>query len=355
MRYELPCKRAHFHNGEDCIMSWTIAPVGRGSNLIYSQAGMPSLDLRFAETKSLNDFISSTNLITFTRASNATFVDSNGLIQTATTNTPRFDHNPATGESLGLLVEEQRVNLLLNSETLATQSATVAAAAHTLSFYGTGSVVLSGAHSATVNGAGAYPTRTTLTFTPTAGSLTLTVTGTVQYANLEAGAFATSWIPTTGSTATRSADVASITGANFSRWYRQDEGTVYSDHVCNAVPTINFVGIIGTNNQNYVDIARYQTVLRAFLLVGNVQQSVLNTVLTTGSRHKTAHSVQVNNVAFVADGLAPLLTTSVLMPSVNQMVIGNDFSTRHLNGRIRRLTYWPTRLSNTTLQTITQL
>jgi hypothetical protein len=187
-------------------MSWTIAPVGRGSNLIYSQAGMPSLDLRFAETKSLNDFISSTNLITFTRASNATFVDSNGLIQTATTDVPRFDHNPATGESLGLLVEEQRVNLLLNSETLATQTVTVTAAARTLSFYGTGSVVLSGAHSATVNGTGAYPTRTTLTFTPSAGSLTLTVTGTVQYANLEAGAFATSWIPTTGTTATRSAD-----------------------------------------------------------------------------------------------------------------------------------------------------
>jgi hypothetical protein len=209
-------------------MSWTIAPVGRGSNLIYSQAGMPSLDLRFAETKSLNDFISSTNLITFTRASNATFIDSNGLIQTATTDVPRFDHNPATGESLGLLIEEQRVNLLLNSETLATQTVTVTAAARTLSFYGTGSVVLSGAHSATVNGTGAYPTRTTLTFTPTAGSLTLTVTGTVQYANLEAGAFATSWIPTTGTTATRSADVASITGANFSRWYRQDEGTVFA-------------------------------------------------------------------------------------------------------------------------------
>jgi hypothetical protein len=29
---------------------------------------------------------------------------------------PRFDHNPTTGESLGLLVEEQRTNLLLRSE-----------------------------------------------------------------------------------------------------------------------------------------------------------------------------------------------------------------------------------------------
>jgi hypothetical protein len=97
LSHELPCKRAHFHNGEDYIMSWTIAPVGRGSNLIYSQAGMPSLDLRFAETKSLNDFISSTNLITFTRASNATFIDSNGLIQTATTDAPTLRPQPRDG------------------------------------------------------------------------------------------------------------------------------------------------------------------------------------------------------------------------------------------------------------------
>jgi hypothetical protein len=49
-------------------MSWTIKGNGTGEDLLYSQAGTPSLDLRFAATKSLNDYVSGNNLITFTRA-----------------------------------------------------------------------------------------------------------------------------------------------------------------------------------------------------------------------------------------------------------------------------------------------
>jgi hypothetical protein len=77
---------------------------------------VPSLDLRFADNKSLVDAVTGASLVTFTRASSGTYVDSAGVIQTAATDAPRFDHNPATGESLGLLVEEQRTNLLLRSE-----------------------------------------------------------------------------------------------------------------------------------------------------------------------------------------------------------------------------------------------
>jgi hypothetical protein len=44
-------------------------------------------------------------------------------------------------------------------------------------------------------------------------------------AQLETGAFPTSYIPTTASTVTRSADLASMTGTNFSSWYNQSEGT----------------------------------------------------------------------------------------------------------------------------------
>jgi len=87
-------------------MSWRIA--------VQTLPG-PSLDLLFTN-RSLVDNISGRNLITFTRASSATYVDSNRLIRTAATNEPRFDHNPATGESLGLLIEEQRTNLLTYSE-----------------------------------------------------------------------------------------------------------------------------------------------------------------------------------------------------------------------------------------------
>ena len=72
------------------------------------------LDLRFALQKTLDP------RITFTRASTGTFVGSDGLLQSATTNEARFDHNPTTGEGLGLLVEEARTNLVLQSEDLST-------------------------------------------------------------------------------------------------------------------------------------------------------------------------------------------------------------------------------------------
>jgi hypothetical protein len=70
----------------------------------------PSLDLDFANTKTLDP------RITFTRASGGTYVGADGLIKYAGVNEARFDHDPETGESLGLLVEEARANSLLKSE-----------------------------------------------------------------------------------------------------------------------------------------------------------------------------------------------------------------------------------------------
>jgi len=72
-----------------------------------------------------------------------------------------------------------RVNLLLATTTLATQSVTTVATGHTLRFDGTGSITLSGTAAGTYT-AGSY------TFTPTAGTLTLTVSGSVTDADLRA-------------------------------------------------------------------------------------------------------------------------------------------------------------------------
>ena len=38
-----------------------------------------------------------------------------GIVRYASNNVPRFDHDPTTGESLGLLIEESRTNLCVNS------------------------------------------------------------------------------------------------------------------------------------------------------------------------------------------------------------------------------------------------
>jgi hypothetical protein len=76
---------------------------------------------------------------------------------------------------------------------MATQSVTVTAVAHTLAFTGTGTVTLTGASIAgPLIGTGAG-NRVSLTFTPSAGSLTMTVVGSVTLAQLETGSTATNY------------------------------------------------------------------------------------------------------------------------------------------------------------------
>lgn len=86
-----------------------------------------------------------------------------------------------------------RVNLLLDTNTLATQNVTTAAIPYTLKHDGSGTITLSGTSTAgPLVGAG------TLTFTPTAGTLTLTVSGSVTNAQLQTGSTATryQWVNT---------------------------------------------------------------------------------------------------------------------------------------------------------------
>jgi hypothetical protein len=319
---------------------------------------VPSLDLRFAENKSLVDSVSGQLLITFTRASTGTFVDSDGVIRSAGNDVPRFDHNPLTGECLGLLPEEQRTNLLLNSATLSTQTVTVTAVAHTLSFYGTGTVTLSGTSTAgPLVGTGANA-RVSLTFTPTAGSLTLTVSGSVTNANLEIGSFGTSWIPTTGTAATRTADVASVTGTNFSSWYRQDEGTVFADVplMQNAARLLMFDD--GTTNNRW-ELRPGGNAQTLNSWSANTQDVALSNAGSLGnplSAHKVAASNATNNVAISVNGTAPSTDASSTMPAnQSRFFIGSFQGTATFtNGPIRRLTYWPARLNNSILQSLTQ-
>jgi hypothetical protein len=97
-------------------MSWTITSGGVPAAI----AGVaPLVDYRFAVDRNEIDAVSLTDKLTVTTVdADGTFVNQAGLIQQATTNIPRFDHGPASRQSLGLLVEEERTNLLLRSEEL---------------------------------------------------------------------------------------------------------------------------------------------------------------------------------------------------------------------------------------------
>ena len=161
--------------------------------------------------------------LTATRNTYATRVNESGNIVDVPANVARIDYS--TGQP-AILAEPQRTNIIFPSNIATTQTITVTAQAYTLSFYGTGSVTLSGVATGTLVGTGAN-NKVTLTFTPTAGSLTLTVTGSVTNWQLEAGSYATSLINTTTSAVTRNADVIGKTGAN--TLIGQTEGTIFLD------------------------------------------------------------------------------------------------------------------------------
>ena len=266
----------------------------------------------------------------------------------------------STTESLGLLVEEQRTNLVLQSATLSTQSVTVAAVAHTLHFTGTGTVTLSGTSTAgpLVGTGTGEANRVSLTFTPTAGTLTLTVSGTVTNAQLEAGAFRTSYIPTTTAAATRNADVASITGTNFSSWYRQDEGTFYYEGTISqglaSFPWF-YNASDGTTN-NSIGVYQFTNGVYAGVVTGGVAATPDMSVLFSpvpGSLAKHALAVKTADSRAALNAALSAAQLNTVMPVVNTLNIGQRTTGNRMTGHIRRLTYWPQALPGQ-LQAITQ-
>lgn len=78
----------------------------------YKENGYPNLYLDFAGNKSLKDSVTKReDIVTFSRASTGTYFDADGILKTASVNTPRFDHDPVTGESLGLLIERSATKI----------------------------------------------------------------------------------------------------------------------------------------------------------------------------------------------------------------------------------------------------
>ena len=159
----------------------------------------------------------------FTRGTAATRVNSNGVIESVASGLPRIDFTGGTGQ---VLLEPASTNLFLNSATLSTQDVTTSANVFTVSFYGTGSITLSGTHSATLNGTGTN-NRVSLSFTPSSGSLTCTVSGTVTNAQIEQKSFATSYIETSGTSATRNQEEANSSGNT--SLINSTEGVLYGE------------------------------------------------------------------------------------------------------------------------------
>ncbi|MFN5117894.1 MAG: hypothetical protein ACK5JJ_07325 [Cyanobacteriota bacterium] len=301
-------------------------------NALWDLAGKPALDIDFAGTQSLIDRVSGQNLTTFTRSTTKVHIGPSGTFETAAINTCPLIYDPATLRCLGVQPEPgTRVNLLLNTDTLSGQSLSVTAQAYTLSFYGTGTVTLSGAATATVNGTGAFPTRTIQSFTPTAGTLTLTVTGSVRFAQLEARANVTTYVPSTSSQGISGAENLFIGGANFSNIYNPaTPTTIYIEAIpvtalvngpfasLNDGTTTNRATIRNTGGTSFSSLVQTSSITDAGPSISGA--------LTNGIPFKGALVIR-NGGTFCnifANGASGTADTSFNIPAYSRLAIGGE-------------------------------
>ena len=359
------------------------------------------------------------------------------VLQTASANVARFDHNPVTGESLGLLVEEQRSNLLLRSEEFGnaawtkTRSSitantivapdgtltgdklvedTTASNTHTLlqnvtinnatvysfSFYakaaerslirvnspsigvdlwfnlatGLLQITTLGTGTITPVGNGWYRIVATGTSNTTSGAATIFLSNGATHiytgngysgiyiwgAQLEAGAKETTYIKTVASQVTRSAD--SAIDSTIDDWCSQGEGTLYVDFAFNEVLNNSRVLEIGNGTtSNFTALYTAVTDLKLFTTANgtNVVNATAVPSLSTNTDYSVAVAYNFNDYATVANGGTVVTDTSANVPVVNKLVIGgNTFNgLQKMNGTIKKIAYYPARLTNAQLQAIT--
>jgi hypothetical protein len=385
----------------------------------------PSLDLDF--TQEVLD-----PRITFSRGSIGTRVNRNRLIETVSTNLPRFDYDPVTGECKGLLIEESRTNLLVNSDdfnswaknnynvstnvitapdgTLTAdkiiptnpntyhdifKTPSLSSNTYTLSIFakaaeqsfirlriddgvvgrGTFFNLSNGSIGSSVNVTSStitpYPNgwyRCSITVTtniinvvfnsfPIGSTTNYTGDGTLGLylwgAQLEVGAFPTSYIPTTASTVTRSADRASMEGTNFSSWYNQTEGTIFVDCASPTVSTVSVAISDGTvRNRFQLEAGTNSRGVRV-VFNGITQTSYIS--YTYNRKQKMIMSYSSSSVNFVNAGVVATLIRPQGIPNVNILRIGANVSNADQNNLpISRLTYYPRALKPNQLQYLTQ-
>jgi hypothetical protein len=161
-------------------------------------------------------------------------------------------------------------------------------------------------------------------------------------------AFASSYIKTEGSAVTRAADAASMTGANFSSWYRADEGTLYFDSV-NQNGALAIAGLgQGSFATNIV-----------FNVANLIRFAGATPTLTVGTAVaapvKLAAALKPGDFAASANGAAAVTnsTNLTIQRQANQLQIGSTAGSGVLNGTIKKIAFYPIRATNAQLQALT--
>ena len=177
----------------------------------------------------------------------------------------------------------------------------------------------------------------------------------VYGAQVEAGSFATSYIPVGSTTAgaTRNADVASVSTQAFP--YSATEGTLVMNFDVYSItsPNNQWITLLG-GSSDYIGAMTNPSSFRGLVVTGGASQaSMINGSVASNTPLKGAIAFKADDFATTSGGAAVVVDTAGTLPTVNKMQIGNFDSSNYLNGHIRQITYIPRRLSNAELQTRT--
>jgi hypothetical protein len=180
----------------------------------------------------------------------------------------------------------------------------------------------------------------------------------------EVGSFATSLIPTSGATATRNADVATMTGTNFSDWFNATEGTILSMGQLNGLntataPRIGLNVSNGSTTERIHNFVSSTTAITSRVISSNTNQAVLvNTVSTLPAAFvKTAVAYKANDFAASSNSSTVATDNSGVVPTLDRAYIGSsevDGTSSYMNGTVQKIMYWPQRLTNAELQAFTK-
>lgn len=340
------------------------------------------------------------DIFTFTRASGGGRINSSGVYEWVAANQPRFDYDPVTLQPKGILIEEQRTNLISASGNLSDagwyvsgsasktgNTITIAGDYNSRCFWGqsgltvggsyTGSMLLSGPAGAQVSlvlqeqGGSYSETSKTITLGATPQWFSITRSN-IQYSTiaflvrargdsctmsfggsqLEAGAFPTSYIPTSGSQVTRAVDIPT---EQLQPWFKPGVGTVVWRGDVSAVPAGKWQGLFqfddgSTANRLGAYVYPNGTLGLDRRIAGAMVNIATANSVTPGAQFKVACSWDSVNFYLSLNGGPVVSAAHGGLPTVNRLVHGKFDD--YLNGHEAGFKYLPKTTIGAALQAL---
>jgi len=186
---------------------------------------------------------------------------------------------------------------------------------------------------------------------PASGALNLTL-----YAwgiQLEAGSVATSYIPTTTTSATRNAEVINLSGA-VSGCIGQTEGTMYLEVDFKQSPDARRV--FGVSDGTATNRLAISISLNTFRIVKDASTALLPTTTISNGMHKMAVAYNASEIVFYFDGVQVGTSATSGSGTYFQINVGStETNTAFYGGPIRSAAIYTTKLTNAQLQALTTL